>query len=405
MAVPRLRCMRLWLRNHSDVADVLLAAVLLLIALLGLREVADPSPRGGRAVFGLLLVIALCLPLVRRRHEPRVVVAVVTVVASAMWIGDFVDLTAPAGAVAFYSLGRFIDRPASVRAFVITTTLIAIVSSGLAASGSDQSPWFALLGRVGLATGAFWFGDSQRSRTALVENLHAQALRAEADRALAARRAVLDERGRIARELHDVVAHSVSVMVIQATAAERLIAKNPQGAAASIENVAEVGRSALGEMRRILGILDGGATPVDFAPQPNLSDLDALFERCRDAGLAVSRTQSGTPSAISAGMELSIVRIVQESLTNVMKHAGRATAEAKIHFDDAVVTIEVVDDGMGTAAICDGRGRGILGMRERVEALDGIFSAGPRIGGGFVVRAVLPLDPSSRVDEIATAGA
>jgi signal transduction histidine kinase len=406
MSVRSVGGMRWWLRDHPDVADALCAGAMLVVALVGYQEMSEPAPQGGRAVVGALLLVALFLPLARRRHEPRIVLWAVTAAASALWIGDFVDGSAFAGAVAFYSVGRYVDRPASVRAFVATTTVLVAVSGVLAASGSEQNPWFALVGRVGLVVGSFWFGDSQRSRIALVASLHAQALQVEADRILEARQAVLDERSRIARELHDVVAHSVSVMVIQAAAAQRLAAKDPEGAVASIGSVAEVGRAALGEMRRVLGILDGGASPADFAPQPTLSDLDAIVERCRAAGLTVEFARSGVQPVLSAGMELSIVRIVQESLTNVIKHAGRAEARVGLDFGD-VVTIEVSDNGMGTVAAGDGRGRGVLGMRERVDAHGGTFSAGPRPGGGFVVRAVLPLDasPSAIVDQIVRAGA
>jgi signal transduction histidine kinase len=224
-------------------------------------------------------------------------------------------------------------------------------------------------------------------------SLRAQAERADSLRVIEAQRAVSEERSRIAREMHDVVAHSLSVMVVQSVAAERLADHHPQAAIASISNVAEIGRRALGEMRRIFDIFDAGSGPADFAPQPTLADLDSIVETYRSAGMQVSVECIGETMPVDAGLELAIVRIVQEALTNVLKHAGGADVVVRLTFADAV-TIEVSDTGFPRleSQPTQGSGRGLIGMRERVDAFGGTLTAHDSTGSGFEVRAVLPRD-------------
>ena len=277
----------------------------------------------------------------------------------------------------------------------MSATLLAMVAAAVSIAGEDG--WYAFLARCGVIGACFAFGDSQRSRAALVVSLRAQAERAESLRVIEAERAVIEERSRIAREMHDVVAHSLSVMIVQSVAAERLAAANPVKAIASISNVAEVGRRALGEMRRIFDIFDAGAEPADFAPQPTLADLDSIIATYRAAGMSVELERVGVAPPVDAGMELAIVRIVQEALTNVLKHAVGADAVVRLDFAEDVA-IEVSDSGspISERRPSTGCGRGLVGMRERVEAFGGSLTTQRFDGRGFRVRAVLPLADGRR---------
>lgn len=387
--------MRVGLDERPAVMDACLALALLLVGIVVVHRVGVTGSSDSVFVRDLL-VVALFLPLAWRRRAPLTVLTIISVAAAATWIGYFADgTTAVAGGLAFYGLGRYVDRPMSLRAFAVSATFLALVAAGVSIVGVDG--WYAFLARCGVIGACFAFGDSQRSRVALVASLRAQAKRAESLRVIEAQRAVSEERSRIAREMHDVVAHSLSVMVVQSVAAERLADKHPQEAKASISNVAEIGRRALGEMRRIFDIFDAGSGPVDFAPQPTLADLDSIVETYRSAGMHVSVERIGGARPLDAGMELAIVRIVQEALTNVLNHASGADAVVRLSFADQV-TIEVsdTDSPLKESRQTRGCGRGLIGMHERVDALGGTLTAQELAGRGFEVRAVLPLDRTHR---------
>lgn len=388
------RSMRERLAGRSGLIDLVLAVSLAVFALFGVRQwplVGEPDAALARD----FLVVVLCLPLARRRREPRLVLVIVAASAAAIWIAGFADgPTAVAGSVAFYSVGRYVERPASLQLFAATGGSLAAVAGWLSLLGGENT-WFSFAARCGVIVAAFAIGDSQRSRAALLESLRAQAERAELLRVLEVQRAASDERARIAREMHDVVAHSLSVMIVQAVAAERTAGTDPDAAARSIASVAEVGRGAAVEMRRILQVLDAEGSSLDLAPQPTLANLDVIIERFEAAGLGVDINREGVTTALDPGMELAVVRIVQEALTNVLKHAGTTTARLTMRYSDHL-TIEVADHGPGRSAASVDRsprstGRGLVGMRERAEALGGSLVAQPIAGGGFVVRAVLPL--------------
>jgi signal transduction histidine kinase len=205
-----------------------------------------------------------------------------------------------------------------------------------------------------------------------------------------ARSAVRDERARIARELHDVVAHSVSVMVLHAGAARRVLPDDPDRVAEPLLLVEETGRQALAEMQRLLGILRENGAPAALTPQPGLDDLPALAEQVRRSGFPVELRVEGEPRALPAGVALAAYRIVQEALTNALKHAGPARASVRIAYRPHEVELEVVDNGPGGPT--GGTGHGLVGMRERAALYGGQFEAGPLEEGGFRVRARLPLD-------------
>lgn len=341
-----------------------------------------------------LLFVALFVPLAWRRRAPKLVLVIVLAATAAIWTGYFIDGgTAFAGGIAMYGLGRYVERPTSMRFFGVTMTFIVVVAAAVTAFGEDG--WYQLVARCGVAVACFALGDSQRSRAELLASLRAQAERAESLRIVEAQRAVVEERSRIAREMHDVVAHSLSVMVVQAVAAERLVPKRPEAAVASMSSVAEIGRAALGEMRRIFDIFEHEPGPVDFSPQPTLDDLDAIIDTFRTAGMDVTVHLVGAAPVLDAGTELAIVRIVQESLTNVLKHADGAGAVVTLSFADDI-TVEVSDDGAGrsNSTTTSSGGRGLIGMRERVDALGGTLVARHFAGRGFTVRAVLPIEPA-----------
>jgi len=212
---------------------------------------------------------------------------------------------------------------------------------------------------------------------------------------------VAAERARIARELHDVIAHSVSVMVIQAGAAEQLLEETPERARGPLEAVQDTGRQTIVELRRLLGILREDGQELSLAPQPGLAGLDLLVEEMRQAGLPVQLRVKGEPGRLSPGVDLAAYRIIQEALTNTLRHAGPAQAQVVVRYQDHAVELEVLDDGQGPEP-GDGaerdRGHGLVGMRERVALYGGTLRAGPlaattgTAGTGYAVRARLPTD-------------
>lgn len=243
-------------------------------------------------------------------------------------------------------------------------------------------PWIGLL-----VTAPWLVGRAMRGRVHQAEQLSQRAERLERERLLA----VNEERTRIARELHDVIAHSVSVMVVQAGGAEEVLRSEPERALVSIRAVQETGRAALVELARLLGMLRRDDEEIGLAPQPGLADLSALVKETSSAGLRVVLRTEGMPRSLPLGADLSAYRIVQEALTNTRKHAGGyAQATILLRYGDDALTIEVVDDGKGSSNGAGG-GHGLVGMRERVELFGGSLEAGPTTGGGFRVRARLPL--------------
>ena len=211
------------------------------------------------------------------------------------------------------------------------------------------------------------------------------------DRETAAREAVTLERTRIARELHDVVAHAMSVMIVQAGAARTVVERDPKAAHDAIAQVEETGRAGLAEMRRLIGVLTDDGQAGSTAPMPGLAQLDPLLDTVRSAGLPVEVVRSGTARELPAGADLAAYRVIQESLTNALKHAGSASARVELEYAPDLLTIEVVDDGRGPPAE-PGVGHGLIGMRERVGMFGGSLRTSARPGGGFVVHAEIPVE-------------
>ncbi|MDT0269544.1 sensor histidine kinase [Streptomyces sp. DSM 44915] len=249
---------------------------------------------------------------------------------------------------------------------------------------------------------AWVLGDSLRTRRAYYAELEERAARLELERETQARMAVAAERARIARELHDVVAHNVSVMVVQADGAAYVLDSAPDQARNALRTISGTGRQALTEMRRLLGVLrteDSAVSAQDYVPQPGVEQLTELVDQVRDTGLPVDFRVSGTPRPLPSGVELTAYRIVQEALTNTRKHGGPdAGATVTLEYGGDALTVLAEDDGRGAqqelyeGGGADGQGHGLIGMRERVGMVNGLLVAGPRPGGGFRISATLPLN-------------
>jgi signal transduction histidine kinase len=239
----------------------------------------------------------------------------------------------------------------------------------------------------------FFVGRTVHNRRAYVSALEDRARTAEHDRHVIAEKAVADERRRIARELHDVVAHHVSVMSVLATGTRRALSRDPVAADEALATIEETGRVALREMRRLLVVLRTDAEPAgELEPQPGLPGIDSLLEQVREAGLPVELVTIGEPGRLDPGVALAVYRITQEALTNALKHAGPAAAEVRLSFTVKELAIEISDTGRGPRPGPRTLGHGLLGMRERIALYGGSLRAGPRPGGGFRVFARIPLE-------------
>ena len=320
------------------------------------------------------------LPLGARRYWPRVVLAVTAAAVAALNLLDVAAMP-PGFAVAAYTVAAHCDRRAAAQAAVVTFAALtpAFVYSN---DGNVGSFGFNLL----FLAAAWILGDNLRTRRAYLRELEEKADRLEREREEHARRAAAEEQARIARELHDVIAHSVSVMVVQAAAGGEVFETNPQRAREALASVEQTGREALAELRRLLAADDGQG----LAPQPGLARIDDLVDQVRASGLDVHLEVTGDRGDVPAGVDLSAYRVVQEALTNTRRHACAKQGTVRSAYGDDV-TVEVVDDGAGPPATPSSGGRGLIGMRERVAVFGGEVEAGPRPEGGFRVRARFPV--------------
>lgn len=305
----------------------------------------------------------------------------------------------PAVLVLLYTLAAYRPRRISLRGLLVCLAAIAVgIISLLEPLASTDTVWRAL--EFGVPAVSVWiFGDSVAYRRAHNAWLEERARRAEAERDAKAQLAVAAERSRITREMHDIVAHNLAVVVGLADGGRYAAARSPERSSQALGEIASAGRAALSELRRLLGVLTkDDDRAADLAPQLGLADLEALLDRVRAAGLPVTCTMQGDPARLSEGQQLTVYRIVQESLTNTLKHAGpAATAEVILDYAGDAVDVQVTDTGLGTAvASPGGAGRGLHGMRERASAYDGTLQAGPvPSGGGWRVTAHLPAPGST----------
>jgi signal transduction histidine kinase len=398
----RLSLARLGARVISA-GDVLLPTVLAGMAMyeIWVATLASPGFRGPRGVqtAGALLMIA---PLAWRRRYP--VAALMCALGGAAvewpWLRSSGQLSFEAFVVVlvvWYSVGAHAELRRGLRALALV--LVMIVVADVADTLAGYHAAFDNAALYPLLFVAWALGNAFRQHGTRERELEARTVALEGEREEKVRVAAAEERVRIARELHDVVAHSVSVMVVQIGGARGILDSEPDTARDTLRAAEQTGRQALAEMRRMLGILrahdDGGG----LAPQPSLDHMDTLIDQAREAGLAVEVHTEGPPHALSPGVDLAAYRIVREALTNAVKHAGPARAQVVLRYAADQLEIEVRDDGRRPPPPHEAHadpGHGLVGMNERVALYGGALSAGPRNGGGFAVLARLPLEPQSR---------
>ncbi|WP_116948691.1 sensor histidine kinase [Jiangella endophytica] len=396
---------KLFPRIEPWLLDASITFVLAVTGVVALFVYTDPSgiDYAEPDALGVALVLVITLPLIARRQHP-VAVGLGTAVAVLPFVA--VDYAMPTAAavllIAVYSAAAYAGLSASVLVLVAQVA-VSIAYTVVSSDRHDEQTMDAGASVIisGLLIVGVWgIGRALRSRRLYTAELEDRARRLERANEVEVRAAIAEERSRIARELHDVVAHHVSVMTVQAAGARRSLHRDVDRAADALEAIEEIGRSALAEMRRVVGVLrtpdgdDRGAQPATLAPQPGLGDLDLLAEQMRDAGLPVDVTVDGEPGAVPVGVDLAAFRVIQEALTNTIKHAGPSAAAVHVRYLPSEVHVEISDDGRGVAAALEGRrpGHGLLGMRERVALYGGTLAAGPRRGGGYEVRAKIPYD-------------
>jgi signal transduction histidine kinase len=358
--------------------------VALVAAIIALGTLPGPDRPGGAD--GRLFTVALALPLLLRRRYPVGVFTVVSGIALIQWFADVRAFGDAALLVALYTVAA--TQP-------LRTTLLAagVVEAGVALATARwaQPHWQeAFVGLSGMATAAAVLGTNVRHRRALLTFLQERATRLEHERDQRGRLAAAAERARIAREMHDIVAHNLSVIIALADGASFAVHDAPSRAEVAMQTASRTGREALNEMRRLLGVLREGEGPQELTPQPGIDQIDALIEQVRGAGLPVLHDVTGTaPATVPAGLQLAAYRIVQEALTNTLKHAGAgAEAHVTLTFTPDGVEIEVVDSGPERSSPAP-EGVGLRGMRERAAVYDGLVEAGPLEGGGWRIRTQL----------------
>jgi signal transduction histidine kinase len=348
-------------------------------------EVFSSTERAAAAAAGLVLTLSL----VWRRRTPLAILALAlatSVLANVVAVLDEATTPAIALVVAVYSVGA---HTSGLRAAVGGFGAAALIAVNVA----EQFSLGDLLFIATILGGAWLAGRAMRYRREREHVLELLTVDLEREREEKARAAVAEERVRIARELHDIVAHAISVIVLQARGGRRSLATDPGETREALDMIEATGSEALAEMRRLLGMLRSDDEEIALAPQPSLRYLDALAAQVREAGLPVDLSVEGEPTELPPGVDLSAYRIVQEALTNALKHAGPATARVVVHYRENDLELEIADTGAGAgASASDGEGHGLAGMRERVSLYGGKIEAGPRDGGGFAVRARLPLD-------------
>jgi signal transduction histidine kinase len=340
-------------------------------------------------------VVLVVLPLLARRRFPFAAPASMWLFAAALSFLDgrivvFVASVYLTGLAASLLLGNLRD------AFQARLGLAITVASALIIVYNDPRHTAGEFVFIPALFAIAWLpGFALRERASQAEAAEERALQAERERETAARIAVAEERARIARELHDVVAHAVSVMVLQVGAVRHKLPQALEEDRGALRNVEEAGRTALAEMRRLLGAMRADGEDMELTPQPGLGSLDALLDEVGRAGLPVQLHVEGERLALSRTVDLSAYRIVQEGLTNALRHAHASRADVTVHYEPDELEIEIRDDGAGTST-SDGLGHGLVGIRERVKIYGGAMTAGAAADGGFVLNARLPLGGNRR---------
>jgi signal transduction histidine kinase len=376
---------------HETIVDVAIAVVIAATSFVGLA-IQDRLHHPGTIVF----CIALCAPLTVRGRSRSLCFALVAGVALAQWLTSTPQIADAAVLVALYWLA--LDGPLiSIIAAAIVTEAAAVMAAAKW-SPTDVIKYWIGLTALGVASAVL--GVSIRQRRALLASLEERAARLEFERDQEGRLGAAAERARIAREMHDIVSHNLTVMIGLADGATYALQSAPDAAGSAMQRVSATGRQALAEMRRLLGVLRDDPAAEPFEPQPGLDRLDDLLARVEAAGVPVSIEIEGDPHELSGGVQLAVFRVAQEALTNSLKHAGRpATARLALRIAGGRVDLVVTDTGSGPG---DGpapgpRGRGLPGMRERAAAYGGTLAAGPLPDGGWRVHLSVAADVDAAV--------
>ncbi|MEH1100136.1 sensor histidine kinase [Micromonospora sp. CPCC 205561] len=387
---------RAWLRRHPFAADALGAGALV-VAEVVLTAVTPRDYWPGHPLATLGWSVACAAPVAWRRVAPwAALAAAVATLAVPLLLGPAPTTQGLTFMVLTYTTAAAgPPRPAVVAALALwvpvgATSALTPPDGMLADVGSA----YLVVNNLLVGVVSYSVGRAVHARRASTAALRERARTAEENQRALAAQAVADERRRIARELHDVVAHHVSVMGVLATGARRMLPRDPRVADEAIGTIEETSRATLRELRRLLDVLRTEAEPAaELAPQPGLAGIESLVEQVREAGLPVTLRIEGTPGALEEGVALTLYRITQEALTNALKHAGAATARVRLSFDGGGVGVEVVDTGRGPSAGGDRSGHGLVGMRERVALYGGVLRTGADPGGGFRVSARIPVEP------------
>jgi signal transduction histidine kinase len=377
-----------WFRELNPwVIDFVLGTVFTAIGFFSLFAPDDPEHIYREAdALGVVLTLGCMASLYFRRHAPLAVHVVATGSLTLL-----ATLEYPANAesqillLTSYALGAYCiarERAIGIGVLVVGLFIVAVV-------GMPDTPTTNIIFSGGFYLAAYFFGTAMQNRRLYAEQMEERASLLERERDEEAQRAVAEERLRIAQELHDVVAHSMGVIAVQAGVGAHVIDNDPAEAKKSLEAISHTSRSTLAEIRRMLGVLreDEGA---EYTPAPGLADLERLVRDVRGAGVEVDVHVAGARNELPPGVDFTAYRIVQEALTNVLKHAGPARASVTIGYESDALAVEVVDDGRGVNGRAPDGGHGLMGMRERVSVYGGTFEAGPRAGGGFRVAVRLP---------------
>ncbi|CAM3156314.1 Histidine kinase domain-containing protein [Stackebrandtia soli] len=393
-----------WFRGHPIVGDTLLAVAFALGSWLTIVVSGDIEGVPEPSLTTALWVSAGAIPIVIRRVHLwfAVVLTAALQVAGTLDNAAWVSLNYSIFVLAYTVAAYLSIRQALAGSAVIWGTLTVLIVTVIPEQQLGMSATSALIFNYISASILFGIGRAVYNRRRTLVELQDRAHLAEENQAAMAAQAVADERRRIARELHDVVAHHVAVMGVLATGARRVLAKDPAKADETLQTIEQTGRATLREMRRLLDVLrTSEEEPEDeLTPQPGLDAVHSLVAQIRDTGLPVSLIVDGMPYPLDPGIALTVYRIIQEGLTNTLKHAGQARATVHIRYESDRIELDVGDNGGGPRVDGGGTGRvghGLVGMRERVALYGGTLRTGPRPGGGFRVHTVIPIEASTQL--------
>lgn len=385
-----------WASAHERAVNIGFAVAMLLLGILTAALLPIEGSERPTDWLAYVLIVAAASTILLRRTRPLLALPLAAASVIAYWVSDYTGAVDGVMWVVFFSATRHggSNRRHVWQVVGATLLVILLVATIGVIVPTEDLPFIAIIGIFFTHGAAAAGGEALYQRAKYVAELEQRAAALEADLASQATLAAVEERTRIAREMHDIVAHGMSAIVVQAQGAQRLVDRDPAKVRDVLRTIESIGRDSADEMRRMLGVLREDCEDAELQPQPGFGDVHSLSDSAGEAGVDASIVFEGEARPLPPGLELTGYRVVQEALTNVVRHAGRPVqAVATIVFADDAIEIEVVDDGLGIAAASStaGSGHGLLGMRERVEIYNGSFDAGPRSGGGYRVAVSLPM--------------